>query len=113
MRQAGADPQAAALGIDVADAVSPHHNEAHHQVGRTHHDPGPYARDGNRRNLRGHGSGARRSPGREGGADKETLTEQEAAEYAKLVIDARNIDRRRQIGQNSDVISAYNLSAPA
>jgi hypothetical protein len=41
-------------------------------------------------------------------ADKETLTEQEAAEYAQRVTDARNVDLRRQIGQNSDVTSAYN-----
>jgi hypothetical protein len=41
-------------------------------------------------------------------ADKATLTEQEAADYAKRVTDARNVDLRRQIGQNSDVTSAYN-----
>src|SRR5207247_10987660 len=41
-------------------------------------------------------------------ADKETLTEHEAAEYAKHVTDARNVDLRRQVGQNSDVTSAYN-----
>jgi hypothetical protein len=41
-------------------------------------------------------------------ADKEFITEEEAAAYAKRIVDGRNVDLQRRPGQNSDVTSAYN-----
>ena len=41
-------------------------------------------------------------------ADKEFITEEEEAAYAKKIADARNVDLQRQLGKNSDVTSAYN-----
>jgi hypothetical protein len=41
-------------------------------------------------------------------AGKEALTEAEAAEYAKKVVDQRNVDKNRKVGDNRDVTSAYN-----
>jgi hypothetical protein len=41
-------------------------------------------------------------------AGKEFITAEEAEAFAKRVVDARNVDLRRKVGDNSDVTSAYN-----